>query len=56
MTASAATRSSLATTSDVMGFLETGRSLPTSRTLERIAEATDHELAIDFRPTPGAKE
>ena len=30
--------------------LETGRSLATSRTLEPIAEATGHELAIDFRP------
>ena len=30
--------------------LETGRSLATSRTLERIADATGHELMIDFRP------
>jgi len=36
--------------------LETGRSLATSRTLERIAEATGHQLAIDFRPGLGAKE
>jgi|ERR1700674_2737916 transcriptional regulator with XRE-family HTH domain len=39
------------TTRTVIARLESGRAMPSTRTLERIAVATGHELRISFVPT-----
>ena len=36
----------------VIARLESGRTKPSTRTLERIAEATGHRLRISFEPLP----
>ena len=36
----------------VIARLESGRTRPSTRTLERIAEATGHRLRISFEPLP----
>ena len=36
----------------VIARLESGRTKPSTRTLERIAEATGHRLMISFEPLP----
>jgi transcriptional regulator with XRE-family HTH domain len=36
----------------VIARLESGRAKPSTRTLERIAEATGHRLRISFEPLP----
>jgi ribosome-binding protein aMBF1 (putative translation factor) len=36
----------------IIARLESGRTKPSTRTLERIAEATGHRLRISFEPLP----
>ena len=36
----------------VIARLESGRTKPSTRTLERVAEATGHRLRISFEPLP----
>jgi ribosome-binding protein aMBF1 (putative translation factor) len=41
------------TTQSVVARLESGRSLPSGRTLQRFARATGSRLAVRFEPIPG---
>ena len=42
----------MGTTEAVVARLESGRALPSTRTLERFAEATGSRLRILFEPVP----
>jgi ribosome-binding protein aMBF1 (putative translation factor) len=42
--------SRMGTTESVISRLESGRAKPSTRTLERYAEATGHKLRISFEP------
>jgi ribosome-binding protein aMBF1 (putative translation factor) len=42
----------MGTTESVVSRLESGRVKPSTRTLERYAEATGHRLKISFEPLP----
>ena len=44
--------SRMGTTESVVSRLESGRSKPSTRTLERYAEATGHRLHISLEPLP----
>ena len=41
------------TTQSTIARLESGRSLPSTRTLDRFARATGHRLKISFEPVKG---
>ena len=43
------------TTQSTVARLESGRGLPSTRTLGRFAKATGHRLKISFEPVKGAK-
>lgn len=43
------------TTQSTIARLESGRGLPSTRTLGRFAKATGHRLKISFEPVKGAK-
>lgn len=45
----------MGTTQPVVARLESGRSRPSMRTLERLAEATDSRLRISFAPRPAKR-
>lgn len=42
----------MGTTQAVIARLESGRQMPSTRTLERLAEATGHRLRVSFVPEP----
>ena len=42
----------MGTTQAVIARLESGRTMPSTRTLERLAKATGHKLKISFEPAP----
>lgn len=44
----------MGTTQAVIARLESGRALPSTRTLKRFAEATGTRLTISFQPSPSA--
>ena len=43
------------TTQSTIARLESGRGLPSTRTLDRFAKATGHRLRIDFEPVRGRR-
>ena len=43
----------MGTSQAVVARLESGRTLPSTRTLKRFAKATGHRLKISFEPDPG---
>jgi transcriptional regulator with XRE-family HTH domain len=43
----------MGTTQAVIARLESGRVLPSTRTLQRFAKATHTQLRISFEPEPG---
>jgi ribosome-binding protein aMBF1 (putative translation factor) len=43
------------TTQSTIARLESGRGLPSTRTLDRFAKATGHRLRIDFEPVKGRR-
>ncbi len=45
----------MGTTQAVIARLESGRIMPSTRTLERLAKATGHSLRISFEPVPKTK-
>lgn len=44
----------MGTTQAVIARLESGRQMPSTRTLERLAKATGHKLRVSFVPEPAA--
>lgn len=47
--------SAMGTTQAFIARLESGRTLPSTRTLERFAKATHMRLRISFEPDPGGR-